>query len=71
MHTGTNSTEFYLVHNLLSDKSSVSERVQIYKLYHNGTRNASKRSTNDVRDSGIPPLRALQSTTETAHRRKS
>ena len=69
MHTGT--TNFSLVHNLLSDKPSVSESVKIYKLYHNGALNASKRTANDARDSSIPPLSALQSTTETAHGRKS
>ena len=57
MHTGTTNSS--LVHTLLSDKSSVSERVQIYKLYYNGALNASKRAANDARDSGIPPLRAL------------
>ena len=64
-------TDISLVHNLLSDKLSVSERVQLYKSYHNGVLNTSKRVAQDVRDSGVPLLRALQSTTETANGRKS
>ena len=53
IHTGTTNSS--LVHNLLSDKPSVSESVKIYKLYHNGALNASKRAANDAGDSGIPP----------------
>ena len=67
----TSSTNISLIHNLLSDKLMVSELVQIYKPYHNGVLNASKHVTNDVRDSGVPLLRAFQSTTETVHGRKS